>query len=129
MLFCIPDPCGGRISSVGGYITSPGFPKRYNNYENCSWLVSVPTNNTVLISFKAMDLEPGHDSVYVYNGDRNGSQPLNILTGTSIPYDMITDRSFVVVFTSDRSVQRQGFYMYFQTFQGSDYVHVQHLSQ
>ena len=115
----IPDPCGGRISSVGGHITSPGFPKRYHNYENCSWIVSVPTNSTVIISFKTIDLEPGHDFIHLYDGGRRGSEPFNTLTGTSIPYDMIMDRSFVAVFVSDHRVRRQGFYMYFQTYQGT----------
>ena len=122
MYLCIPDPCGGRISSIRGHITSPGFPRRYKNYENCSWIVSVPTSSTVLISFKEMDLEQGYDFIYLYEGDRRGSQPLRNYTGSYIPYEMIMERSFVVVFTSDHIVRRQGFYMYFQTYQGKKYL-------
>ena len=76
----------------------------------------------MLISFKAIDLEPGHDFIYLYDGGRRSSEPLNNLTGTSIPYDMIMERSFVVVFISDHRVRRQGFYMYFQTYQGTNYI-------
>ena len=76
----------------------------------------------MLISFKTMDLEPGYDFIYLYDGGGRDSEPLNTLTGTSIPYDMIMDRSFVVVFVSDHRVRRQGFYMYFQTYQGTKYM-------
>ena len=112
------EPCGGNLSLVTGHITSPGFPKNYKNYEYCSWIVEVPPESTVVLSFKSFDLERFFDYVEVYKGETTESEPVGNYTSNEIPFEAIMETSFLIVFKTDSSVTRQGFSLYWNTYKG-----------
>ena len=99
-------------------LTSPGFPDQYANDERCNWTVSVPTNSTVILSFKAMNLEECCDFVYVYKGTTTNSTLLQKYSGNTIPEDLILDSPFLVVFSTNEIVTDTGFSLHFQTYAG-----------
>ncbi|XP_062505047.1 follistatin-related protein 4-like [Corticium candelabrum] len=112
------EPCGGNISSATGHITSPGFPMNYKNNDICHWIVHVPSTSTVVLSFIFFDTEKFSDHLRVYKGETTDSDLVGDYHGYGIPYEKIMERSFLVVFTSDGSVNRRGFYLYWNTYQG-----------
>ena len=90
----------------------------YKNDENCRWIVYVPSTSTVVLSFKSFDTEKFYDYVRVYKGETTDSDLVGEYHGYGIPYETIMERSFLIVFTSDVVVTRQGFYLYWNTYQG-----------
>ena len=90
----------------------------YKNNDICHWIVHVPSTSTVVLSFIFFDTEKFSDHLRVYKGETTDSDLVGDYHGYGIPYEKIMERSFLVVFTSDGSVNRRGFYLYWNTYQG-----------
>uniref|UniRef100_A0A3P9ISQ7 CUB domain-containing protein n=1 Tax=Oryzias latipes TaxID=8090 RepID=A0A3P9ISQ7_ORYLA len=64
--------CGGILSAPSGNISSPNFPGLYPYNLHCSWLIVVPEDSSVLLSFHHFELEHhascAYDYVKIYNG-------------------------------------------------------------
>ncbi len=43
--------CGGLVVATEGFITSPGYPLKYENNLNCNWIVQVPEGHYIRYSF------------------------------------------------------------------------------
>ena len=80
----------------------------------------MPTNSTVLLSFKSMHLEECCDFVYVYEGTTENSRLLQTYSGNAIPGDLVLDSSFLMVFLTDGSVTDKGFSLQFQRDAGKE---------
>ena len=83
----------------------------------------MPTNSTVRLSFKAMNLEKCCDFVYVYEGITENSRIREAYSGNTIPESLILDSSFLVVFSTDGSVTDIGFSLHFQMYAGKEMCH------
>lgn len=50
--------CGGILRGTSGVITSPNYPHRYPLNQTCTWLLVGPTDHTMKLQFRDIQL-PG----------------------------------------------------------------------
>ncbi|KAG9338959.1 hypothetical protein JZ751_024349 [Albula glossodonta] len=81
--------CGGHLSADSGFVGSEGFPSYYKPDSKCTWYITVPEGNVVMLSFRIFDLEADplcrYDYVDVYNGHSYTMQKLGRFCGTFRP--------------------------------------------
>merc|ERR1712136_69158 len=118
------EGCGGTLTDMSGAFTSPdldpaGQPGagQYDPYLNCLWIISVPVNNVITLSFSGFELE-GESSPGVCGFDRvdvrDGSTPNDPLIisacGTVVPSDFTSSTNkLYVLFVSDAYTEAAGF--------------------
>nr|XP_040038431.1 procollagen C-endopeptidase enhancer a [Gasterosteus aculeatus aculeatus] len=110
--------CGGDLVTDSGFVGSEGFPRFYKPNSKCTWRITVPEENVVMLSFRAFDLETDprcrYDYLDVYNGQSNQMQKLNRLCGTRRPGSLIsTTNTITLEMVSDEATQGKGFLAYF----------------
>lgn len=49
--------CGGKFTSLWGVIHSHNYPKNYENNDDCEWLIQVPGNHLINLTFTDFDVE------------------------------------------------------------------------
>lgn len=58
VLFPLTVPeCGGIFIAPFGTIYSHNYPKNYDNHDDCEWLIQVPSNHLVNLTFSDFDVE------------------------------------------------------------------------
>merc|ERR1719357_1795382 len=86
--------CGGNLAADSGFVGSEGFPSFYKPNSKCTWRITVPEGNVVMLSFRIFDLEADsqcrYDYLDVYNGNSNMAQKLGRLCGTFRPGTLIS---------------------------------------
>ncbi|XP_019614808.1 PREDICTED: CUB and sushi domain-containing protein 1-like [Branchiostoma belcheri] len=109
------------LNGTFGSFTSPGYPGNYPNNAYCTWQISVNMSDVVAIRFTAFHLENSngcyYDSLVVRDGPDATAPVLATLCGSSARTVTTTGNSAFLVFTSDGSVTRSGF---FATFSAED---------
>uniref|UniRef100_UPI00398F64EE cubilin n=1 Tax=Pristiophorus japonicus TaxID=55135 RepID=UPI00398F64EE len=107
--------CGGIQTGENGFISSPNYPSQYNPLTHCAWLLEAPEGHTITLKFIYFDLEAhltcGWDSVTIMNGGSFSSSIIGQYCGTTSPETIKSGSSkLFITFSSNRSVQRGGFY-------------------
>ncbi|KAJ3659671.1 hypothetical protein Zmor_011346 [Zophobas morio] len=71
--------CGGVISSETGVIRSPGYPNKYSSSIECAWLLKLPEEQTILLTFENLDLGDNCAKSYldIYNGNSPSSPKID----------------------------------------------------
>ncbi|KAF4108203.1 hypothetical protein G5714_010962 [Onychostoma macrolepis] len=110
--------CGGDLVGDSGFVGSEGFPSFYKPNSKCTWYITVPEGNVVMLSFRIFDLEADplcrYDYVDVYNGHSNMVQKLGRFCGTFRPGSLIsTSNTMMVEMVSDSGTGGRGFLAYF----------------
>uniref|UniRef100_A0A9R1SP22 Procollagen C-endopeptidase enhancer a n=2 Tax=Cyprinus carpio TaxID=7962 RepID=A0A9R1SP22_CYPCA len=110
--------CGGDLVKDSGFVGSEGFPSFYKPNSKCTWYITVPEGNVVMLSFRIFDLEADplcrYDYVDVYNGHSNTVQKLGRFCGTFRPGSLIsTSNTMMVEMVSDSATGGRGFLAYF----------------
>uniref|UniRef100_A0A673KM48 Procollagen C-endopeptidase enhancer 2-like n=2 Tax=Sinocyclocheilus rhinocerous TaxID=307959 RepID=A0A673KM48_9TELE len=110
--------CGGDLVGDSGFVGSEGFPSFYKPNSKCTWYITVPEGNVVMLSFRIFDLEADplcrYDYVDVYNGHSNIVQKLGRFCGTFRPGTLIsTSNTMMVEMVSDSGTGGRGFLAYF----------------
>ncbi|XP_067290156.1 procollagen C-endopeptidase enhancer a [Pseudorasbora parva] len=110
--------CGGDLVGDSGFVGSEGFPSYYKPNSKCTWYITVPEGNVVMLSFRIFDLEADplcrYDYVDVYNGHSNMVQKLGRFCGTFRPGALIsTSNTMMVEMVSDSGTGGRGFLAYF----------------
>ncbi|CAH1274042.1 BMP1 [Branchiostoma lanceolatum] len=114
--------CGNPTVLSGniGSFTSPGYPGNYPNNAQCSWQISVNTSEAIAIRFNAFDLQDAYAGVYclfdylaIYDGPSTSAPLLARLCGSSAQTIVTTNRSAFVIFRTDGSVTKSGFFANF----------------
>ncbi|XP_049448431.1 procollagen C-endopeptidase enhancer a [Epinephelus fuscoguttatus] len=110
--------CGGDLVSESGFVGSEGFPSFYKPNSKCTWRITVPEGNVVMLSFRIFDLEADsqcrYDYLDVYNGHSNLVQKLGRFCGTFRPGALIsTTNTMMLEMASDGETQGRGFVAYF----------------
>uniref|UniRef100_H2ZSE4 Procollagen C-endopeptidase enhancer n=1 Tax=Latimeria chalumnae TaxID=7897 RepID=H2ZSE4_LATCH len=106
--------CGGEITGDSGYIASPDFPSQYPPNKRCTWLITVPEGQVVMLSFQIFDIEMDtlcrYDYLDVYNGHSNRSQRLGRFCGTFRPGAILsTSNKMALEMVSDEGMAGKGF--------------------
>ncbi|XP_068456845.1 procollagen C-endopeptidase enhancer a [Clinocottus analis] len=110
--------CGGDLVTDSGFVGSEGFPSFYKPNSRCTWRITVPEGNVVMLSFRIFDLEADsqcrYDYLDVYNGNSNLVQKLGRFCGTFRPGALIsTTNTMMLEMASDAETQGRGFVAYF----------------
>lgn len=110
--------CGGDLVSDSGFVGSEGFPSFYKPNSKCTWRITVPEGNVVMLSFRIFDLEADalcrYDYLDVYNGHSNMVQKLGRFCGTFRPGALMsTTNTMMLEMVSDAENQGRGFVAYF----------------
>ncbi|XP_070700159.1 procollagen C-endopeptidase enhancer a [Pempheris klunzingeri] len=110
--------CGGDLVSDSGFVGSEGFPSFYKPNSKCTWRITVPEGNVVMLSFRIFDLEADsqcrYDYLDVYNGHSNLVQKLGRFCGTFRPGTLIsTTNTMMLEMVSDAGAQGRGFVAHF----------------
>ncbi|XP_053538521.1 cubilin isoform X2 [Ictalurus punctatus] len=102
-------PCGGTLTQSRGEFFSPSYPNNYPNYANCTWSLLAGELQVVSLNFTFVDLESCCDFIRVYDGPTAQHSLLGSVTGNQRATFNSSSRYMTVVFSTDRSVTRQGF--------------------
>ncbi|KAM9348462.1 procollagen C-endopeptidase enhancer a [Symphorus nematophorus] len=110
--------CGGDLVADSGFVGSEGFPSFYKPNSKCTWRITVPEGNVVMLSFRIFDLEADsqcrYDYLDVYNGNSNLVQKLGRFCGTFRPGALIsTTNTMMLDMVTDGETQTRGFVAYF----------------
>nr|XP_048689615.1 procollagen C-endopeptidase enhancer 1 [Caretta caretta] len=110
--------CGGEHVGDSGYIASEGFPNHYPPSKTCTWTITVPEGQVVMLSFRVFDLEPDpgcrYDSLEVFNGPSAGAQSLGRFCGTFRPGALLsTGRHMLLRMVTDEGTGGRGFLVWF----------------
>ncbi|XP_019617769.1 PREDICTED: CUB and sushi domain-containing protein 3-like [Branchiostoma belcheri] len=113
LVFLLPgvSGCGGNLTApFGGPVTSPNYPGNYGDNQDCEWLITVPVGSLIRLTFHSFYLEQGYDFLRIYDGASASVAVLQELTGPqSVSPIGSTSNVMFLRFTSDNSVERQGF--------------------
>ncbi|XP_053115470.1 procollagen C-endopeptidase enhancer 1 isoform X2 [Hemicordylus capensis] len=111
--------CGGDHTGDTGYIASEGFPSHYPPSKTCTWTITVPEGQVVMLSFRVFDLEPDptcrYDHLDVYNGHVAAeAQRLGRFCGTFRPGAVLsTSNHMMLQMVSDEGTGGRGFLVWF----------------
>ncbi|XP_051973731.1 procollagen C-endopeptidase enhancer a [Xyrauchen texanus] len=110
--------CGGELVRDSGFVGSEGFPSFYKPNSKCTWSITVPEGNVVMLTFRIFDLEADplcrYDYLDVYNGHSNMVQKLGRFCGTFRPGALIsTSNTMMIEMVSDSETGGRGFLAYF----------------
>ncbi|XP_026123823.1 procollagen C-endopeptidase enhancer 2-like isoform X1 [Carassius auratus] len=110
--------CGGHLTTDSGFVASEGFPSHYKANSKCTWYITVPEGQAVVLQFRIFDLEADptcrYDYVDVYNGHSYTVQKLGRFCGTFRPGALIsTSNTMMLEMASDGSTGGRGFLAYF----------------
>ncbi|XP_058037328.1 procollagen C-endopeptidase enhancer 1 [Ahaetulla prasina] len=111
--------CGGDYNASNGYLASEGFPEHYPPSQTCTWTITVPEGQVVMLSFRVFDLEPDpvcrYDYLEVFNGHAAlESQHLGRYCGTFRPGAILaTSHRMLLRMVSDEGTSGRGFLVWF----------------
>ena len=119
----LPQGCGGRFKSPSGSIHSPNYPQNYDHDSDCGWLLEVPMNHVVELTFNDFDVEPftncTFDYVAVYDGPTmDDGAEIARFCGSTVPNPPVvrsTSNQMFVRLKADGSVSARGFLANFTT--------------
>ncbi|XP_072542878.1 procollagen C-endopeptidase enhancer b [Salminus brasiliensis] len=110
--------CGGHLVTDSGFIASEDFPTHYKPNSKCTWYITVPEGQVVMLQFRIFDLEADptcrYDYLDVYNGHSYVVQKLGRFCGTFRPGALIsTSNTMMLEMVSDSSRGGRGFLAFF----------------
>ncbi|XP_028395052.1 tolloid-like protein 1 isoform X2 [Dendronephthya gigantea] len=113
----------GDTTNPTGIVSSPNYPRNYPVSQDCSFTITVPTGKSIVISFKAMDLEQDEDENSCYDYLEIKDLVTNDKTmhcGTKIPEDITSKSnrvqiSFVSDFSDAGELKPTGFQLTYRT--------------
>uniref|UniRef100_A0A8C4YRX9 Procollagen C-endopeptidase enhancer n=1 Tax=Gopherus evgoodei TaxID=1825980 RepID=A0A8C4YRX9_9SAUR len=112
--------CGGEHVGESGYIASEGFPNHYPPGKTCTWTITVPEGQVVILSFRVFDLEPDpgcrYDSLEIFNGHSATAQRLGRFCGTFRPGALLsTSNHMMLRMVTDEGTGGRGFLVWFSS--------------
>uniref|UniRef100_A0A8C4D9G2 Cubilin n=1 Tax=Dicentrarchus labrax TaxID=13489 RepID=A0A8C4D9G2_DICLA len=108
--------CGGYLSMPMGMLGSPdpNLDGRYEPRMDCQWIIQMPVNRAINLTFNSFELESSsncrYDYVKVYDGDNSNFPLVGTFCGSFIPSYFVSTGNFLTIhFVTDSAVQRRGF--------------------
>lgn len=113
---CTP-PCEcGELTAPRGMLVDGSSEGTYPNNADCTWTIVVSGAEWIKLSFVKFELELNYDFLKIYQcfdsadcADSQGGTEIAHLTGVSIPKQLTAVGGMRVHFTSDSTINKQGF--------------------
>ena len=87
----------------------------YSDRLTRTWIITVPSNNRVVLSFSTFDTEANYDFLKIYDGTSSADPLLGSYSGSSVPGPFTSSgSSLFLTFTADQYVHGNGFHGTFQ---------------
>ena len=84
--------CGGSFTTPYGILTSPSYPDKYPANADCVYIISQPTDTTIVLTFHRMDIHMSRSSSHFYCDHylqiRDGSSAASPLLGKLCGYEI-----------------------------------------
>lgn len=96
--------------------SGPAFP--YKNNADCSWLISPEVDSVqyIKLTFDQINLQSGHDSLFVYKGNSVQSPLVAMYCSDTLPNVLqVNSKQVFVRFVSDNDSVSDGFRIYYQS--------------
>ncbi|XP_055525021.1 tolloid-like protein 1 [Wyeomyia smithii] len=112
---CKEGGCKYEVTSPNGQIFSPNYPDYYPSKKDCIWHFTTTPGHRIRLVFNVFDIEPhqecAYDHIVIYDGDSPDSFALGRFCGAKLPHPLSsTSNEMYMVFNTDTSVQRKGFF-------------------
>lgn len=82
--------CSRNFTSNSGVIKSPGFPEKYPNNLDCTFMIFAPRMSEIVLEFESFELEPDltppagvfcrYDRLEIWDGFPGGEQAVRVMT-------------------------------------------------
>ncbi|MBI2969081.1 MAG: Ig-like domain-containing protein [Bacteroidetes bacterium] len=113
-----PFGCSGltTLTTPTGSFDDGSGASEYLVNTNCEWLIQPVAVSNIALHFTAFNTESGYDFVKVYDGTSSGGSLLGSFSGNTLPPVVTaTSGAMFVQFTSDGSVNADGWAAYYDT--------------
>lgn len=112
---CKEGGCKYDITAPSGTILSPNYPDYYPGRKECVWHFTTTPGHRIKLTFNVFEMEPhqecAYDHIVLYDGDSSDMHTLGRFCGSKMPFPILaTGNQMLMVFKSDASVQRKGFF-------------------
>lgn len=112
---CKEGGCKFEITEPAGHISSPNYPDLYPPQKDCIWHFTTTPGHRIRLMFNVFEIEPhqecAYDHIALYDGNSADSHSLGRFCGSKLPHPLSsTTNSMYMIFNSDASVHRKGFY-------------------
>ncbi|XP_077973794.1 bone morphogenetic protein 1-like [Styela clava] len=106
--------CGGSVTNLDGYITSPNWPNEYPTNKKCVWQIVAPPQHKISIQFEKFELEGNevckYDYVEIRSGLSDDAKFHGRFCGLELPPVIrSTINEMSLAFKSDDTVSKRGF--------------------
>ncbi|KAK3106526.1 hypothetical protein FSP39_021900 [Pinctada imbricata] len=108
--------CGGNYSTPTGTLLSKNYPNDYPHNTDCTWLITVAEERSVVLTFEDFDVEGAlncrYDYVALYDGPNQNATEIVRHCGTALPNPSVyrsTGNQMFVRMLTDASVSAKGF--------------------
>lgn len=112
---CKEGGCKFEITAPNGQIMSPNYPDNYPPQKDCIWHFTTTPGHRIKLVFSVFDIEShqecAYDHIAIYDGNSPDSMTLGKFCGAKTPHSISsTTNEMYMIFNSDGSVQRKGFF-------------------
>lgn len=106
--------CGGYVTNLDGFISSPNYPNSYPTNKQCVWQIVAPPQHRISIHFEKFELEGNEVCKYDYVEVRSGLTEESKFHGRFCGVDLppvirSTTNQVRITFQSDDTVSKRGF--------------------
>ncbi|XP_065344562.1 cubilin [Cloeon dipterum] len=114
------EGCGGTWTTERGVISSPNYPRVYPNRLHCEYLIQLPINERIKVTFADVKIETTENCNFDYLELRDGSSESSPLVskicGTDIPAAFVSNgNELLFIFHTDQSKTERGFLIKYET--------------
>ncbi|KAB0382652.1 hypothetical protein FD755_004569, partial [Muntiacus reevesi] len=129
-LSLVGPECSQNYTTPSGVIKSPGFPEKYPNSLECTYIIFAPKMSEIILEFESFDLEPDsnppggmfcrYDRLEIWDGFPDVGPHIGRYCGQKTPGRILSSSGILsMVFYTDSAIAKEGFSANYSVLQGS----------
>ncbi|XP_015284474.1 PREDICTED: neuropilin-1 [Gekko japonicus] len=122
--------CSRNFTSMSGVIKSPGFPEKYPNGLECTYIIFAPKMSEIILEFESFELEPDsnppggmfcrYDRLEIWDGFAEVGLHIGRYCGQNTPGRVRSSTGILsLVFYTDSAIAKEGFSANYTVLQNS----------
>nr|XP_056713098.1 neuropilin-1 [Euleptes europaea] len=122
--------CSRNFTSMSGVIKSPGFPEKYPNGLECTYIIFAPKMSEIILEFESFELEPDsnppggmfcrYDRLEIWDGFAEVGPHIGRYCGQNTPGRVRSSTGIIsLVFYTDSAIAKEGFSANYTVLQNS----------